>query len=160
MAGTWKIDIEVSGFDRLRRKIREDPPFVAPVWKQVVEKAGQIGVREAQQRAPRRSGLLAASLISTAQKKPMPSWVRVTDTARARGRLYKRQSKKAQAGLVAMKYTKGYSYPAWQNYAIPKGKRRGSPHRGWFTQAMQSTQTRIGPLLSLAVKQIEAEWYR
>ncbi len=158
MAGIWKIDVEVNGFDRLRRKINADPPLAAPFWREVVEKAGQIGVREAQQRAPQRTGKLALSLIPTVQNKPMPAWVRVSDTARARGRLYKRQSKAAKAGLVAPKYTKGYPYPAWQNYAVAKGKRRASPHYGWFTRAMQATQGKIQPLLTIAVKKIEADW--
>ncbi len=152
--GAWKIDVEVAGFDKLRKRLRSDPPFVAPYWKEVAEQVAAIGEVEARLRAPVRSGATRLQVASRVQQSAMPGWVRVSDRARARGRAYKRQSKKAMSGAAPLRFTRGYSYPARQAWD------RTMPHYGWFQAAMKATQRRIAPLLQAAARRMEKDWSR
>lgn len=153
MAGVWKMDVQLRGFREARAKLKQTPPFHAPAVRNFLDQLGRVGVAAAQGAAPRgKTGQTARSNVYAVQDRPFPTWVRVKNTARARGRAAKRQSKKARAGLVALRYTKGYPYPARLNYD-PTYKTHG-----WFTRAIRQTQGRVDSLLTGAGRDIEKEW--
>jgi hypothetical protein len=159
--GNLRLGIEIEGFRQLRAKLKADPPIYAKAWHDAAENIAQIGVRMVRARAPHgKTGLLQSSIKGWAQRQPVPSYVVLKNTARARGRLFKRQSKKARAGLAPLKYTKGYPYPGWLNYARAKGNRKGSPYLGWFTGAVKDALGAIDPALKEAARSIESAWKR
>ncbi len=153
MAGAWKLDVGVTGFKEARAKLKQSPPFYAPSVRKFLDQLGRVGVAAVQGAAPRgKTGQLASSNVYQVQENPFPTWVRVQNKARARGRLAKRQSKKAKAGLAPLKYTKGYPYGGRLNY--DKTYRT----QGWWTRAIRAAQGRTDSLLSTAARDIEQEW--
>lgn len=148
-----RIDVQVRGFREARQKLRQTPPFIAPATRHLLDQLGRIGVAAVRGAAPRgRTSQLQQGAVYQVQKKPFPTWVRVKNTARARGRLAKRQSKKARAGLAPLRYTKGYPYGARLNY-----DRTYRTHL-WWTKAIRSAQARTDSLLAGAAREIEEEW--
>jgi hypothetical protein len=160
MAGprvSFNGSVQLRGFKEARAKLKQSPPFYAPAMRNFMDQLGKIGRTAAQAAAPKgATGQAASSNIYAVQDKPFPTWVRVKNTARAKGRLSKRQSKKARAGLAPLKYTKGVSYPAVLNFGV-KGKKK-SRWIGWFSNAMRTTRARIPSLLAGMGDQIEKEW--
>ncbi len=153
MAGALKLDVGVTGFKEARAKLKETPPFHAPAVRKFLEQLGRVGVAAVQGAAPRgKTGQLASSNVYKVQERPFPTWVRVQNKAHAQGRLAKRQSKKARAGLAPLRYTKGYPYGGRLNY---------DPHyrtHGWWTKAIRAAQGRVDSLLTGAGQDIEREW--
>ncbi len=159
--GNLKLGVEIQGFNALRAKLKQDPPIYAKAWSGAAKDIAEGAAQTIKARAPRgKTGLLAASVEGFPQKVPVPGYIVLRDTARARGRLYKRQSKKALAGQASLRYTKGYPYPKWQNWGTANGKRKGSPNYGWFTNAVKNARGLIGPALNEAARAIEAAWNR
>ncbi len=159
--GNLKMGVELQGFKQLRAKLKESPPIYAKAWSDAAKDITEVGLRVIRARAPHgKTGLLASSVKGWPQKQPVPTYIVLKDTARARGRLSVRQSKKARAGLAPLRYTKGYPYPGWLNYARAKGNRKGSPRVGWFTNAVKDARGLIGPALNDAAKAIETAWNR
>lgn len=153
----WKMDVQLSGFRELRRELRRDPAptaLIAP-WRRFMERLGKLGVQHAQRASPRgATGQLASSNVYAVQNKPFPTWARVKNTARAKGRPALRQSKAARAGRRPLRLTKGYPYPGRLNWE-KKNKRFG-----WFTRAMQATRRGTGSLAGRLAREMEQGWGR
>jgi hypothetical protein len=149
--------IQLSGFREARAKLKQTPPFYSPAVREFFDALGKVGRAAAQAASPHgATGKLAASNVYAVDKSPFPTWMRVKNTARAKGKASKRQTKKARAGLAPLKLNKGVSYPAVLNYG---DKKRGrTKHIGWFTRAMRITATREDSLLAAMGDRIQKEW--
>lgn len=149
--------VQLRGFREARAKLKQSPPFYAPAVRDFLDQLGKVGRTAAQAASPKgATGQAASSNVYAVQDKPFPTWVRVKNTARAKGRLSKRQSKKARAGLAPLKYTKGVSYPAVLNFGDKKKAK--TKWIGWFTKAMRNARARTDSLLSGMGDQIQKEW--
>lgn len=150
-----RVDVQVSGFREARARLRETPPFYSPAARNLLDHLGRIGVAAVRGASPRgATGRLQGGTIYQVQKKPFPTWVRVKNTTRARGRVAKRQSKKARAGLAPLRYTKGYPYGGRLNYDA-----KYRTHL-WWTKAIRAAQARTDSLLAGSAREIEEEWGR
>jgi hypothetical protein len=159
MATLSSSTVELVGFRELRGTLSRNPPFGAKEWAAGLQELGQLGARLARQAAPRgATGQLAARIVTKIQAAALPQWVVVKDTARGQPRAYKRQNKKARAGLAPLRMTKGYAYPARLNYqAVYKGG-KANRHFGWFTHAMDATRQGTGSILAKAAAEMERQW--
>jgi hypothetical protein len=155
VAGAWRVAVELKGFRDLRRELRQEPAPTAILgpWRHFMERLGKLGVQQARAASPRgETGQLGSSNTYAVQNKPFPTWVRVKNTARAKGRAAKRQNRAAREGRAPLRLTKGYAYPGRLNWE------RKNPRFGWFTKAMQATRRGTQPLLNQTAREIEQEW--
>jgi hypothetical protein len=149
----FSASVRLSGFREARAKLKQTPPFHAEAVRKFLDQLGRVGVAAVQGAAPRgKTGQLASQNVYKVQERPFPTSVRVQNKARARGRVAKRQNKKARAGLAPLRYTKGYPYAGRLNYD-PKYRTHG-----WWTRAIRAAQNRVDSLLTSAGQDIEREW--
>lgn len=88
--------------------------------------------------APRRSGRLVASITHRLDARPVPTWARVSVTARRRSR----------------KYSRGYRYPRLLEYGSK------SPHQRWFRDTITPARTALRRRVEEAKRYIERIWTR
>jgi hypothetical protein len=132
-----KVSIEVQGLARLQRKLRKEV-LLAPPLAEAMTAGLADAVRIVESRAPRRTGRLAASVTSRLQQKPVPTWGRVSVTARSRSK----------------KYPRGYRYPRLLEYSAKSG------HRRWFRDAIKPAQVALSRHVEAAKRSIERIWAR
>lgn len=157
-----RMTVHTTGYTSAVRKLtKTDPPLESRTVRWAMEQIGKVGEQQAKLAAPRgATGGLLAGITHKVDKKPVPRWTVIKDTARAR-RAAKRQSKKARAGLAPLRMVGGYRYPGKLNW-MRAYKKSGKPniHYGWFTRAMVTTKLRVTPILNQAGKLLQQDWER
>lgn len=130
-----KVSIEVQGLAKLQRKLRKEV-LLAPPLAEAMTAGLADAVRIVESRAPRRTGRLAASITPRLQQKPVPTWGRVSVTARSRSK----------------KYPRGYRYPRLLEYSPKWG------HQRWFRDSIKPAQVALSRHVEAAKRSIERIW--
>jgi hypothetical protein len=129
------VNVRVEGLAALQRKLRKEV-LLAPPLQGAMAATVTDAVQLVEGAAPRRSGRLAASIKSRIDARPVPTWARVSVTARRPSRSNPR----------------GYRYPGWLEYN-PK-----SPRQGWFRGAVRPVRAALRRHVEEARRQIEQIW--
>jgi hypothetical protein len=148
MAIKWKM--EVKGLREVRRQLREGQAQIyGPPVKDAMKEIGEEGEKRGRAAAPVAGGALRGSIIHRVQDKPLPLWVAVRATAKARsGAVAKRQSRAALAGTQRLRRV-SYSYPRRLEYDASRG------HEGWLRRAIGGLGGAVQQTLSTAARKIE-----
>ena len=132
-----RLNIQVEGLAELQRKLRKEVLF-APPLRSAMNATVEDAARIVESRAPRASGRMAASVTTRLDKRPVPTWGRVSVTARSRSK----------------KYPRGFRYPRMLEYSAKSG------HQRWFRNAVTPARSVLARHLESAKRHIERIWAR
>lgn len=135
---TETVKVQVTGLAQLKAKVRDsgEPLYGAPMV-EAMEMTGYKAEDVARQYAPVRTGRLKGGIRHTLSPvRPLPAWVKIETTARAKSR----------------RYPGGYPYPRLLNY----WNRSSRFH--WLNNAIEATKPAIEGLLNAVAKAIELKW--
>jgi hypothetical protein len=132
-----RLNIRVEGLPALLRKLRKDV-LLAPPLQAAMSATVTDAVHIVERAAPRRSGRLRTSITSKVDARPVPTWGRVSVTARRRSRTHPR----------------GFRYPRLLEYS---GQ---SPHQRWFRGAVIPARAALRRHVDAAKRSIERIWAR
>jgi len=130
-----RVNVQIEGLAALRRKLRKDVLLAPPLQAAMAATVGDA-VQLVERAAPRRSGRLAASITHRIDARPVPTWGRVSVTARRRSRAYPR----------------GYRYPRLLEYGAK------SRHQRWFRGTINPARTALRRHVESASRYIERVW--
>lgn len=130
-----RVSIQVEGLAALQRKLRKEV-LLAPPLKYAMTAGTEDAARIVMSRAPRASGRLAASVTTRMDKRPVPTWGRVSVTARRRSK----------------KFPRGFRYPRMLEYSAKSG------HKGWFRGASIPARSALSRHVESAKRMIERIW--
>jgi hypothetical protein len=129
--------VRVEGLAAIQRKLRKEV-LLAPPLQGAMKATVTDAVQLVERAAPRRSGRLVASITHRLDARPVPTWARVSVTARRRSR----------------KYSRGYRYPRLLEYGSK------SPHQRWFRDTITPARTALRRRVEEAKRYIERIWTR
>ena len=130
-----RMNIQIEGLAALQRKLRKDV-LLAPPLRSAMSATVEDAARLVTSRAPRATGRLATSVTTRLDKRPIPTWGRVSVTARRRSK----------------KFPRGFRYPRMLEYS-PK-----SPHQRWFRGAVIPAKSALARHVEGAKRAIERIW--
>jgi len=131
----FRVNVRIEGLAALQRKLRKEV-LLAPPLQDAVTATVTDTVQLVERAAPRRSGRLAASITHRIDARPVPTWGRVSVTARRRSRAYPR----------------GFRYPRLLEYSAK------SHHLGWFRGTFLPARDALRRHVEEARRQIERIW--
>jgi hypothetical protein len=130
-----RVNLQIEGLAALQRKLRKEV-LLAPPLRSAMNATVEDAARIVVSRAPRASGRMAASVTTRLDKREVPTWGRVSVTARRRSK----------------KYPRGFRYPRMLEYSSK------SKHQRWFRNAVIPAKTALARHVEAAKRHIERIW--